>query len=101
MVADNADWVDTIQLNTADEYRGRVMSVYATVFAGSTPIGGIFVGWLASHYSVDTANVVAGILCVLTGFVALAWLRQIRSRGIPTVPVHDVAGASAVGARPR
>lgn len=101
----------TIQLNTADEYRGRVMSVYATVFAGSTPIGGLFVGWLASSTSVDTANVVAGALCVLTGVAGLAWLRRVHARGIPLVPVLPpresvgsaaaAAAAPAAGARPR
>jgi len=91
----------TIQLNTEDEYRGRVMSVYATVFAGSTPVGGIFVGWLASSYSVNTANVVAGLLCVLTGVVTLVWLRQIRARRIAAARPRETGSASASGARPR
>lgn len=37
-----------IQIVTPDNLRGRVMSVYMLVFAGTTPIGGLFVGWLAS-----------------------------------------------------
>jgi len=80
------------------------MSVYSTVFAGSTPIGGLFVGWLAATWSVTTANVVAGVLCVLTGVVALIWLRSIRARGIPAIPTisgRESVGASAAGARPR
>jgi len=31
----------TLQLAVPDELRGRVMSVYTTVFAGTSPIGGI------------------------------------------------------------
>ena len=61
----------TIQLNVEDGYRGRVMSVYTTVFAGSTPIGGVFAGSLASTYSVSTSLLVAGVACVLTGLVAI------------------------------
>jgi MFS family permease len=34
----------TIQLNTSDNYRGRVMSVYTLAFNGTTPIGNIFAG---------------------------------------------------------
>ena len=34
----------TMQLNSTNEYRGRVMSVYALVFAGTTPIGNVFSG---------------------------------------------------------
>ena len=38
----------TIQLTVPDGLRGRVMSVYTTVFAGSVPIGGLAMGALAS-----------------------------------------------------
>ena len=37
----------TIQLAVPDELRGRVMSVYTTVFVGSTPFGGLLMGWIA------------------------------------------------------
>jgi len=91
----------TIQLNVEDAYRGRVMSVYTTVFAGSSPIGGLFAGSLASTYSVSTSLLVAGVLCVFTGFAAIAWLGRIRARGIASVLPRESVGASASGARPR
>ena len=91
----------TIQLNVEDGYRGRVMSVYTTVFAGSTPIGGLFAGWLASTYSVSASLLVAGVLSALTGVLAIVWLGRIRARGIPPVLAPESAGASAAGARPR
>jgi MFS family permease len=91
----------TVQLNVEDEYRGRVMSVYTTVFAGSTPIGGLFAGWLASSYSVSGSLLVAGVLCILTGAAAIVWLRQIRARGIAPALAIETSGASAAGARPR
>ena len=34
----------TLQLNSTDEYRGRVMSVYALVNNGTVPIGNLYVG---------------------------------------------------------
>jgi MFS family permease len=91
----------TIQLNVEDGYRGRVMSVYTTVFAGSTPIGGIFAGSLASTYSVSTSLLVAGVLCVFTGLAAMLWLARIRARGIAPVLARESMGSSAAGARPR
>jgi MFS family permease len=39
----------TMQLNTGNEFRGRVMSVYTLVFSGSTPIGNLYAG-LADDY---------------------------------------------------
>ena len=91
----------TIQLNVEDGYRGRVMSVYTTVFAGSAPIGGLFAGWLASAYTVSASLVIAGVLTALTGLLAIVWLQRIRARGIAPVLVPESAGASTVGARPR
>lgn len=91
----------TIQLNTEDAYRGRVMSVYTTVFAGSTPIGGVFVGWLASSWSVDASLLVSGILCLVVGACGVAWFARIRARGVPTVLPRERLGSSAAGARPR
>lgn len=34
----------TVQLNSSDEYRGRTISVYSLVFAGTTPFGNMFAG---------------------------------------------------------
>ncbi len=34
-----------IQLNTDDNYRGRVMSIYVLINTGSTPLGNTFTGW--------------------------------------------------------
>ena len=38
----------TIQLAVPDHLRGRVMSVYTTVFSASVPIGGLAMGAIAS-----------------------------------------------------
>lgn len=59
-----------IQLTVPDALRGRVMSVYTTVFAGSTPIGGLFAGTLAATAGVGVALIVGGALALLTALVA-------------------------------
>jgi MFS family permease len=59
-----------IQLTVPDELRGRVMSVYTTVFAGSTPIGGLFSGTLAAAFTAPVAVVVGGLISLLATAVA-------------------------------
>ena len=61
-----------IQLNVPDVLRGRVASVYTTVFAGSTPFGGLFSGALAAIGGPGAALVVGGSMAVLAALVG-AW----------------------------
>ena len=49
-----------IQLTVPDDLRGRVMSVYTTVFAGTTPIGSMLAGVLASLLGVAATLLLAG-----------------------------------------
>jgi MFS family permease len=86
----------TIQLAVPDELRGRVISVYTTVFVGSTPVGGLLMGWLASRYGVDASLLVGGIACVLAGFGGLLWLRRIRAASARAAAIEP--GASTVRA---
>jgi MFS family permease len=58
-----------IQLNVPDVLRGRVMSVYTTLFVGSTPIGGIFAGSLAALGGAALALGVGGVIAVLAAGV--------------------------------
>lgn len=59
-----------IQLTVPDQLRGRVMSVYTTVFAGSTPIGGLFAGTLAAVASAPVAVAVGGLVSVAAAAIA-------------------------------
>jgi MFS family permease len=65
-----------IQLSVPDGLRGRVMSVYITVFAGSTPIGGPLMGGFASAFGVPVSLAIGGALAVIVGAGALAYLRR-------------------------
>jgi MFS family permease len=61
----------TIQLAVPDVLRGRVVSLYTTVFVGSTPIGGLFSGAIASGFGgAPAALIVGGSLAALSAFVA-------------------------------
>jgi MFS family permease len=64
-----------VQLAVPDQLRGRVMSVYTTVFAGSTPFGGLVTGAIASGFGAATAITVGGALSVATGIGAVATIR--------------------------
>ena len=73
----------TIQLNVPDGLRGRVMSVYTTVFAGSVPIGGLAAGAAASSIGVLNTIALGGALSLLTGLGAYAWWRRIARSDLP------------------
>ncbi len=90
----------TIQLAVPDELRGRVLSVYTTVFVGSTPIGGLLMGWLASAISVEASLIVGGVGCLVVGTLSFAWLRRIRGSALfaPGGATHRAAAGGAPAA---
>ena len=64
----------SIQTSTPPALRGRVMSVYTTVFAGSTPIGGLGTGVVVSLIGAPGTLVVAGACALLaTAYAAVRW----------------------------
>jgi MFS family permease len=66
----------TIQLAAPDALRGRVMSVYTTVFAGSVPFGGLFSGGLAAGFGVQFALGAGGVIALLAVVGAALWARR-------------------------
>jgi MFS family permease len=70
-----------VQTNTPEELRGRVMSIYVILFAGTTPIGSLFIGVLAHAYGAPVAMASGGGLSALAAlYGVLAWWR-LRSPG--------------------
>ena len=61
-----------IQLNVPDVLRGRVMSVYTTVFAGTVPFGGLFAGAVAGVAGVAVALALGGAIALVAAIV-VAW----------------------------
>lgn len=54
----------TIQLNSKDEFRGRVMSVYTLLFAGVTPFGSLFTGFIAESFGAAKGFIYSGMLAL-------------------------------------
>lgn len=78
-----------VQVSVPNQLRGRVMSVFATIFAGTTPIGGIFQGTLASTISTPVSIFVGGVLAILVALAAtVASIRMglVRSPWARTAP---------------
>ncbi len=77
----------TVQLLVPDELRGRVMSIFFLLMAGSTPIGGFFTGQFAEHFGVRQSILLEAALCGLGVAVALSFrlARRGALRGEPTV----------------
>ena len=73
-----------IQLAVPDALRGRVMSVYMTVFAGSTPIGGLLAGWLASSFGPPVALAVGGGTSAVAAVLAAVWVMRSGRFELPT-----------------
>jgi MFS family permease len=90
----------TIQLAVPDVLRGRVISVYTTVFVGSTPLGALLMGWIASAYGVPASFAVAGIGCLVTGALALPWLARIQARRGVRLSAPASLGRSSIEAAP-
>ncbi len=53
------------QLNSTDEYRGRVMSVYAFLNQGSTPVGNFFAGTVMEHLGGGAGFAACGLTTLL------------------------------------
>jgi MFS family permease len=79
----------TLQLNSAPEMRGRVMSLWFVAFQGSTPIGGPVVGWTMAVVGPRAGlglGAITVLLVALGGLVALQRM-ALAGRSRPGTPV--------------
>ena len=58
-----------LQINTAPEYRGRVVSMWSVGFQGSTAVGGPLIGWIGEQFGARWALGVGGIAAIIAGLV--------------------------------
>jgi MFS family permease len=70
-----------VQANVPDALRGRVMSFYVTVFAGSAPLGGLFAGAVAETWGTPAAFVAGAALSLVTVGIVAMGLRSAAQRG--------------------
>ncbi len=74
---------------TAPEFRGRVMALFAIAFLGSTPIGGPLVGWVSQAIGPRPGLAIGAVAALATAAVALTARhheRSIESTVAPTPP---------------
>lgn len=62
MITFSASANTTVQLNSSNRFRGRVMSVYSLVFGGVTPIGALYAGSLAEKVGAHMTFIISGII---------------------------------------
>ncbi len=79
-----------LQTGSPDHLRGRIMGLYVVVFAGTTPIGNLFTGGLASWYG-PTISLITG-----AAIAALAVLLSLHKRGQVVTPPADGIQAGEV-----
>lgn len=76
-----------VQTQSADDMRGRVMSVYSLVFGGVTPIGALYAGGLIDLAGTSACLLVSGAVgaaaTLAVGGLALARVRRARPLGQP------------------
>jgi MFS family permease len=73
-----------IQLRVPDELRGRVISLYFMLFAGSTPIGGLLIGGAATLFGVPEALLLCAALCLLGVGGAVLYQQQMARPADPS-----------------
>jgi len=63
----------TIQINSEDYIRGRVMSFYTLVFSGMTTVGSMYTGALSQYYGAGITFVVSGIIGAVSCLAVYIW----------------------------
>jgi len=69
-----------IQMSVADGMRGRVMGIWALVFGGMMPVGGMEAGVLSHRLGVPWAVAIGAIVC--GGAAVATWLSVRRTRPV-------------------
>ena len=65
-----------LQLNSEPKMRGRVLSLWAMAFLGSTPIGGPIVGWIGEFAGARWSLAIGGIAAVFAAGLTYRTLRK-------------------------
>jgi predicted MFS family arabinose efflux permease len=68
-----------VQISADDKYRGRVMSLYALIFSGCTPIGNLYTGFFSDHFGVRVGYIACGVI-ILVLIAAVFLLRFSNGR---------------------
>ena len=58
-----------LQISSSDEMRGRVMGIWALVFGGMMPIGGLEAGAFSKYFGIRWTVAIGAIVCALTALI--------------------------------
>lgn len=72
----------TIQVNSADNMRGRVMGFYTLVFGGMTPFGSLYAGKLTDVAGVSLCMVISGVIGLFSSLAVVYFYNKFFSKGI-------------------
>lgn len=78
-----------VQSIAPDALRGRVMSVYMTVFAGTTPFGALVAGLVASAFGATGSLALGGAVTVMAAVLVTLLFRRITSAASPYHPAAE------------
>lgn len=70
----------TVQLNSDDTMRGRVMSVFSLVFLGVTPIGSLIAGNIAEYAGVQNCLIFSGMVGMLAVSYSACSMRDVFAK---------------------
>ena len=79
----------SIQIRVADQFRGRVISIYLMGLMAAVPLGALLEGWVADRIGLQAMTVATGVC--LAGFAVYA---VVRYRGL--TPLDETLEAEAV-----
>ena len=84
----------TIQLSSAANMRGRVLSLWQLAFQGTTPVGGPLIGWVIARSEPRVGLFVGAISCLIAALLGVGLAhRRLSSRKAPTAAM--LAGTEA------
>jgi MFS family permease len=83
-----------IQMTTADEYRGRVMSIYTLMFLGTAPFGALLAGAIAERFGAPLATSVCALVLLGGALWVSVRLRAVAARERAVEPPNVETGAA-------
>jgi len=87
-----------IQMTTADEFRGRVMSLYTLMFLGTAPFGALLAGAIAQRFGAPVATSACALVLLGGALWVSVRLRAIAARERQVEPAVRGHGRGAVAA---
>jgi sugar phosphate permease len=65
-----------IQISVADGMRGRVMGIWALVFGGMLPVGGLEAGTLSNWFGVPWTVAIGAVVCGAAALITWLLVRR-------------------------